>query len=89
MTVDSMFTPALTTMPNITMTPPPSTEMGIAATTAPTFGIKPHSTKKSAPRVTTDRLITPVIEIKPTFWLNDVLGSPAKMPAIKLPRPSA
>ena len=44
----SMLMPALTTIPNITMTPPPSTEIGIAATTAPTFGMSPQATRNKA-----------------------------------------
>ena len=49
------------------MTPPPSTAIGIDDTKAPTFGINPHKIRNTAPIVTTLRLITPVIEIKPTF----------------------
>jgi hypothetical protein len=39
--------------------------------------------------VTTWRLITPVIAIRPTFWLNEVLGSAPKTPEIAVPKPSA
>ena len=89
LTSANMLMPALTTIPNITMTPPPSTDIGIAATTAPTFGMSPQATRNKAPSVTTDRLITPVIDIKPTFWLKDVFGRPPNKPATKLPTPSA
>ena len=88
-TLDSILTPADSTMPNIRMTPPPRTEIGIAATTAPTFGIRPQTIRNSADNVTTERLITPVIEIRPTFWLNEVFGRPPKTPAIAEPMPSA
>ena len=40
--------------------------------------------------VTTWRLITPVIAINPTFWLNEVFGKPPKMPGnCAEPTPSA
>jgi hypothetical protein len=35
--------------------------------------------------VTTWRLITPVIAIRPTFWLNEVFGNPPKTPATAVP----
>jgi hypothetical protein len=65
-----------TTMPNITITPPPSTLIGTVSITAPTFGTKPQAIRKIAPMVTTWRLITPVMAIRPTFWLNEVFGRP-------------
>ena len=40
LTSDSME-PAATTMPNMTITPPPSTSIGIVRMSAPTFGIRP------------------------------------------------
>ena len=88
-TVDSMLTPAETTIPNIRITPPPSTSIGIDETTAPIFGTKPQMIKKIAPMVTTPRLITPVIDTMPTFWLKDVFGRPPKTPARADPSPSA
>ena len=48
----------------------------------PTFGISPQTIRKMAPMVTTWRLITPVMAIRPTFWLNEVLGRPPNIPAI-------
>ena len=89
LTVDSMLTPADTTMPNMRITPPPSTSIGIEDTTAPIFGTKPQMIRKMAPMVTTPRLITPVMETMPTFWLKEVFGRPPKIPATADPRPSA
>ena len=39
--------------------------------------------------VTTWRLMTPVMAIRPTFWLNEVFGRPPKIPATAVPKPSA
>ena len=49
----SMFMPAAATIPNITITPPPSTGNGIDATAAPIFGIKPQTTRMAPAMVTT------------------------------------
>ena len=89
LTSASMLTPAAATMPNMTMTPPPSTSIGTVEMIAPTFGTRPQTIRKIAPMVTTCRLITPVMAIRPTFWLKDVFGKPPKMPAAAVPRPSA
>ena len=70
-------------MPNITMTPPPSTGRGVEAITAPNFGRKPQTTRMMAPIVTTWQLMIPVM---PTVWLNNVLGRPSKTEATALPR---
>ena len=67
MTLLSILIPADATIPNITITPPPKTAIGIDDTIAPILGTKPQSTRKTAAIVTTDLLITPVIEINPTF----------------------
>ena len=88
-TVLSMEIPAEATIPNITITPPPSTAIGMAEITAPTLGTSPQRIRNNAPMVTTWRLITPVMATSPTFWLNEVLGSPPKTPAIAVPSPSA
>ena len=53
------------------------------------FRNQPATTKKAAPIVTTWRLITPVIAIKPTFWLNEVFGKPPNTAANAVPAPSA
>ena len=66
-TSDSIEMPAATTMPNITITPPPRTSIGMVRINPPTFGTSPQTIRKSAPNVTTWRLITPVIAIRPTF----------------------
>ncbi len=76
-------------MPNMTITPPPSTSMGTVRINPPTLGTSPQMIRKTAPQVTTWRLITPVIAIRPTFWLNEVLGRPPKTPAMAVPIPSA
>ncbi len=60
-------TPAAATMPNITMTPPPSTSIGIEPIKPPTFGTSPQRIRKNAPIVTTHRLMTPVMTMSPTF----------------------
>ena len=88
-TSDSIEIPDATTMPNITMTPPPRTSIGTVRITPPTFGTSPQTIRKIAPMVTTWRLITPVMAMSPTFWLNEVLGRPPKIPAIAEPTPSA
>ena len=63
----NILIPADATIPNITITPPPNTAIGIEATKAPILGTRPQSIKKMAAIVTTLLLITPVIEINPTF----------------------
>ena len=88
-TSDSIEIPAATTMPNITITPPPSTSMGTVRITAPTLGTSPQRIRNSAPQVTTWRLITPVIAIRPTFCEKDVLGKLPNSPATAVPIPSA
>jgi hypothetical protein len=88
-TSDSIEIPAATTMPNITITPPPSTSIGTVESRARPSGTRPQTIRKSAPMVTTWRLMTPVIAIRPTFWLNDVLGRPPKTPESAVPKPSA
>ena len=85
----SIDMPAAATMPNITTTPPPRTSMGIVVINAPTLGISPASTRKTAPMVTTWRLMTPVMATRPTFWLNEVFGRAPNRPATAEPRPSA
>ena len=76
-------------MPNMTMTPPPSTAIGMLEIAAPNFGTSPQAIRNSAPIVTTWRLMMPVIEISPTFWLNEVFGSAPNTPETAVPRPSA
>ena len=41
-----------------------------------------------APVAITERLTTPLIEARPTFWLNEVMGVHPKRPAIELTKPS-
>ena len=76
-------------MPNMTITPPPSTLIGTVDTMAPNLGTSPQTIRKIAPMVTTWRLITPVMLIRPTFWLKDVFGNPPNIPATAVPTPSA
>ena len=89
LTSDSIDAPAAATIPNMTITPPPRTWIGIVLMIAPIFGTKPQKIRKIAPIVTTWRDITPVIAIRPTFWLNDVFGKEPNTPAIAVPKPSA
>ena len=70
-------------------TPIPNTGRGIEATIAPILGIKPHIIIITPAMVTTCLDIMPVIPTIPTFWLNEVFGSPPKTPATAVPRPSA
>ena len=49
----SMFMPAATTIPNITITPPPKTGKGIDEIMAPIFGINPQIIKITPAMVTT------------------------------------
>ena len=88
-TSDSIEMPAATTMPNMTITPPPKTSIGTEEITAPTFGTKPQRIRNIAPIVTTARLITPVIAIRPTFCEKDVFGNAPNKPDTAVPRPSA
>ena len=85
----SIFMPAEATIPNMTITPPPSTGKGIEAIIAPIFGIRPHTTIIKPAIVTTWRDIIPVIPTMPTFWLKEVFGKPPKTPATEVPKPSA
>ena len=57
--------------------------------TAPILGSNPQTIRNTAPMVTTWRLITPVIAISPTFWLNVVLGIAPNTAASAVPTPSA
>ena len=57
--------------------------------TAPILGASPQTTRNTAPSVTTWRLITPVIAISPTFWLNVVFGIAPNTAASAVPTPSA
>ena len=50
LTSDSMLTPAAATIPNMTITPPPRTWIGIVLTSAPTFGIRPAMISRIAPQ---------------------------------------
>ena len=61
--------PAATINPNMITAAPPSTGSGIAPMTAASFGMKPQISRKTAPTVTTCRLMTRVKETRPTFWL--------------------
>ena len=55
---------------------------------AASFGNSPHRIRKTAPVARAKRFTTFVIATRPTFWLNEVLGSTPNTAAKLEPRPS-
>src|SRR5690625_4921123 len=60
--------PAAATDPNSTMPAPPRTGGGITATTPPTTGSRPRTTRITPAATTTNRDFTRVMATRPTFW---------------------
>ena len=73
----------------VTIVAPPSTGAGMVVIAAPNLGKKPAIKRKTAPSPTICRLITPVREIRPTFWLYDAVGSELNIDAKVHPNPFA
>ena len=73
---------------NIITAAPPSTDCGMIDINAPSLGIRPHNIRNTAPDASAILLTTLVIATRPTFWLNDVLGSTPKSAASDEPKPS-
>src|SRR4051795_8578771 len=81
--------PLAATVPNITRPAPPSTGAGTAATTAPSLGSRPSTTRMPPAVATTQRLRTRVMPTRPTFWAYAVYGKVLKTPPSTVDRPSA
>ena len=80
--------PLTTIEENIITAAPPSTDCGMIETIAPSFGIRPHRIRNTAPVASAMRLTTFVIVTRPTFWLNEVFGRTPNSAAILEPSPS-
>ena len=68
-----MRTPDIIIEPNMMTVQPPSTQLGSVVKNAPMGGNRP-------PNMIVKRLTTWVIEMRPTFWLNDVMGEQPNTP---------
>ena len=71
------------------MVAPPNTDLGIKPTKAASLGKSPREIKIPATANPTRRAATPVKPMTPLFCENVVLGMELKMPASRLPKPSA
>ncbi len=80
--------PIAVTIANMTVAAPPMTGAGRSEMIAPTFGIRPRMTRKTPQTVTTQRLRTLVIPIRPTFSAYAVSGNEFMKPASSADRPS-
>ncbi len=60
-------TPTTAIVENRTMVAPPSTAAGMAATTAPTLGIRPRTSMNTPAAATIQREVTRVSRSSPTF----------------------
>lgn len=67
--------------PNIITVHPPKTQEGMVAGNAPIGGNNPAESRMTAPHIMVKRLTIFVMVIKPTFWLNDVMGRQPNTPA--------
>lgn len=76
-----MRTPDIIIEPNMMTVQPPSTQSGSVVKNAPMGGNRPPRIIASAPNMIVKRLTTWVIEMRPTFWLNDVMGRAAEYAA--------
>ena len=75
-----MRTPDIIIEPNMMTVQPPSTQSGGVVKNAPKGGNRPPRIIASAPNMIVKRLTTWVIEMRPTFWLNDVMGEQPNTP---------
>ena len=75
-----MRTPDIIIEPNMMTVQPPSTQSGSVVKNAPMGGNRPPRIIAGAPNMIVKRLTTWVIEMRPTFWLNDVMGEQPNTP---------
>ena len=80
--------PLITILPNIIRVQPPNTASGKVASKEPKIGQNPARIIIIAPAARAYLLTTLVIAIRPTFWLNDVIGRQPKTDERALMKPS-